>query len=99
MANVELKWAKEVKHFCGKKCPIILVANKIDIRTDQELLKELETDHIVSICIRGFTKFGIKQGGVKATVSGVVEDLKFKISEGLDPNWCFPDSAQLAVSV
>ena len=39
------------------------------------------------------------QGGVKATVSGVVEDLKFKISEGSDPNWCFPDSAQLAVSV
>ena len=43
---------------------------------------------------RGFTKFG-----VKATVSGVVEDLKFKISESSDPNWCFPDSAQLAVSV
>ena len=39
------------------------------------------------------------QGGVKATVSGIVEDLKFKISEGSDPNWCFPDSAQLAVSV
>ena len=39
------------------------------------------------------------QGGVKATVSGVVEDLNFKISEGSDPNWCFPDSAQLAVSV
>ena len=36
------------------------------------------------------------QGGVKATVSGVVEDLKFKISEGSDPNWCFPDSAHLA---
>ena len=35
---------------------------------------------------------------MKATVSGVVEDLKFKISEGSDPNWCFPDSAQLAVS-
>ena len=34
---------------------------------------------------------------MKATVSGVVEDLKFKISEGSDPNWCFP--AQLAVSV
>ena len=45
---------------------------------------------------RGFTKFG---GGVKATVSGVVEDIKFKISEGSDQNWCFPDSAQLAVSV
>mgnify|MGYP001225242384 CR=1 FL=1 len=27
------------------------------------------------------------QGGVKATVSGVVEDLKFKISEGSDQNW------------
>ena len=37
------------------------------------------------------------QGGVKATVSGVVEDLKFT-SEGSDPNWCFPDSAQLTVS-
>ena len=54
---------------------------------------------IVSKYVRGFTKFGIKiQGGVKATVSGVVEDLKFQISEGSDPNWCFPDSAQLAVS-
>ena len=38
------------------------------------------------------------QGGVKATLSGVVEDLKFKISEGSDENWCFPDFAQLAVS-
>ena len=35
---------------------------------------------------------------MKATFSGVVEDLKFKISEGSDQNWCFPDSAQLAVS-
>ena len=35
---------------------------------------------------------------MKATVTGVVEDLKFKISESSDPNWCFPDSAQLAVS-
>ena len=35
---------------------------------------------------------------MKATVFEVVEDLKFKISEGLDQNWCFPDSAQLAVS-
>ena len=35
---------------------------------------------------------------MKATDSGVVEDLKFKISEGSDQNWCFPDSAQLAVS-
>ena len=35
---------------------------------------------------------------MKATVSGVVEDLKFKISEGSDKNWCFPDRAHLAVS-
>ena len=35
---------------------------------------------------------------MKATVYGVVEDLKFKILEGSDQNWCFPDSAQLAVS-
>ena len=39
------------------------------------------------------------QGGVKSTVSLVFEDLKFKISKGYDQNWCFPDSAQLAVSV
>ena len=48
--------------------------------------------------VRGFTKFGTYQGGVKATISGVIEELKFKISEGSDPNWCFPDSAQLAES-
>ena len=35
---------------------------------------------------------------MEATVSGVVEDLKLKISEGSDQNWCFPESAQLAVS-
>ena len=35
---------------------------------------------------------------MKATVFGVVEDLKSKISEGSDQNWCFPDCAQLAVS-
>ena len=35
---------------------------------------------------------------MKATVFGVVEDLKFKISEGLDQNWCFPDFDQLAIS-
>ena len=34
-----------------------------------------------------------------STVSWVFEDLKFKISEGYDQNWCFPDTAQLAVSV
>ena len=36
---------------------------------------------------------------MKSTVSRVFEDLKFKISESSDQNWCFPGSAQLAVSV
>ena len=46
----------------------------------------------------GFFRNFLYQGGVKSTVSWVFEDLKFKISEGYDQNWCFPDSAQLAVS-
>ena len=36
----------------------------------------------VQICILGDTGFFRHQGIVKATVSGVFEDLKFKISEG-----------------
>ena len=36
---------------------------------------------------------------VKATVFGIFEDFKFKISEDSDQNWSCPDSAQLAVSV
>ena len=46
----------------------------------------------------GFFKSFLYQGGVKSTVFWVFEDLKFKISEGYYQNWCFPDSAQLAVS-
>ena len=46
----------------------------------------------------GFFKNFLYQGGLKSTVSRVFEDLKFKISEDYDQNWCFPDSAQLAVS-
>ena len=33
------------------------------------------------------------QGILKATISGVFQDLKFKISEGLDQNWSCPESA------
>ena len=33
------------------------------------------------------------QGILKATVSGVFEDLKYKISDGSDQNWSCPDSA------
>ena len=47
----------------------------------------------------GFFKNFLYQDGVKSKVSWVFEDLKFKISEGYDKNWCFPDPAQLAVSV
>ena len=57
---------------------------------------------IYNVCIladSGFSKNFLYQGGVKSTVSWVFEDLKFKISEVYDQNWCFPDSAQLAVSV
>ena len=38
-----------------------------------------------TVVIRGFTKFGIK-GIVKAAVSGVLQDLTFKNSEGSDQN-------------
>ena len=47
----------------------------------------------------GLVKNFLYHSGVMSTVSWVFEDLKFKISEGYDQNWCFPDSAQLAVSV
>ena len=45
-----------------------------------------------------FFKNFLYQCGVMSTVSWVFEDLKFKISEGYDQNWCFPESVQLAVS-
>ena len=59
-------------------------------------------DHVkMKVCILAdswFFKNFLYQGGVKSTVSWVFEDLKFKISEGYDQNWCFPDPVQLAVS-
>ena len=36
--------------------------------------------------ISGCQKFGMYQGILKATVSGVFEDVKFKILEGSDQN-------------
>ena len=54
---------------------------------------------VCTVADSGFFKNFLYQGGVKYTVSWVLEDLKFKISEGSDQNWCFPGSAQLAVSV
>ena len=52
----------------------------------------------ITLADSGFFQIFLYQGGVKASVSWVFEDLKFKISEGSDQNWCFPDSAQVAVS-
>ena len=46
----------------------------------------------------GFFKNFLYQGGMKSTISYVFEDPRFKISEGYNQNWCFPDPAQLAVS-
>ena len=40
LANVEVQWAKEVKHFC-KGVPVILVGNKIDLRGDQNMVANL----------------------------------------------------------
>ena len=54
---------------------------------------------VCTLADSGFLKNFLYQGGVKSTVSWVFEDLKFKISEGYDQNWCFPDIAQLADSV
>ena len=54
---------------------------------------------VYTLADSGFFKNFFYQGGVKSTVSFVFEDLNFKISEGYDQNWCFPDFAQLAVSV
>ena len=48
LANVEEHWIKEVKHYC-KNVPIILVGNKIDLRTDSEIIKELASNNMVRI--------------------------------------------------
>jgi Ras family protein A len=40
-ANVIEEWNPEVRHFCGR-CPVILVACKIDLRTDQQTIERLK---------------------------------------------------------
>ena len=61
-------------------------------------MNETLDQDICTLADSGFFLNFLYQDGVKSTVSWVFEDLKFKISEGYDQNWCFPDSAQLAVS-
>ena len=45
---------------------------------------------VSSLADSGFFKNFLYQGGVRATVSWVFEDLKFKISEGYDQFWSEP---------
>ncbi|XP_066912183.1 ras-like GTP-binding protein RHO, partial [Clytia hemisphaerica] len=40
LKNIEEKWANEVRHFCPK-VPIILVANKTDLRDDDQIIFNL----------------------------------------------------------
>jgi Ras family protein A len=39
-ASVTGKWTPEVRHFCGK-CPIILVACKVDLRKDPQNIAKM----------------------------------------------------------
>ena len=43
-------------------------------------------EQVCSLADSGFFRDSYKQDGVKFTVSGVFEDLKFKISEGYKQN-------------
>ena len=72
--------------------PTFYISHLVPDSDREELANQLRIKYI-----QGFHQVWY-QDGVKATVSRVVEDLEFKISEGLDKNWCFPDCAQLAVS-
>jgi Ras family protein A len=40
-SNVIDKWNPEIRHFCGQ-CPVILVACKIDLRTDSQTIENLK---------------------------------------------------------
>ena len=73
------------------------ITNFLKKKLDKKSLSK--TIYVCILADSGFFKNFLYQGGVKSTVSWVFEDLKFKISEGYDQNWCFSDSAQLAVSV
>jgi small GTP-binding protein len=43
-SSVVQKWIPEVRHFCGK-CPIILVACKMDLRTDPQTIAKLKAQN------------------------------------------------------
>jgi small GTP-binding protein len=43
LLNVIYKWVPEIRHFCGQ-CPVILVACKIDLRTDSQTIAQLKRE-------------------------------------------------------
>ena len=49
--------------------------------------KKKKCIYVYYLADSGFFNNFLYQGGVKSAVSWVFEDLKFKISEGSDPNW------------
>jgi Ras homolog gene family, member A len=47
-ANVIEEWNPEVRHFCGR-CPVILVACKIDLRADPAVIDELRAQKLTPV--------------------------------------------------
>ena len=71
---------------------------RLSFRAKNNRLTSVSHGHL-QLADSGFLKNLLHHGGMNSTVFWAFEDLKFKISEGYDQNWCFPDSAQIAVSV
>ena len=68
----------------------------------EKVAKNLSKAVLRAVCIladSGFSLNFLYQGGVKSTVSWVFEDIKSKISEGYDQNWCFPDCPASCLSL
>ena len=74
------------------------IISLISLKATLTFLKHFYWSKLYTLADSGFFKNFLYQGGVTSTVSWVFEDLKLKISESSDQNWCFPGSAQLAVS-
>ena len=92
---------KDIRDSSGKNRKIYhyfvtFMVSSIKPHSYQIVAVTLHSNFLLPICLVYACTLGVSPSlvsrCVKATVSGVVEDLKFKISEGSDPNWCFPDS-------
>ncbi len=76
-SNVIEKWNPEIQHFCGA-CPVILVACKIDLRTDLETIERLKERGEKPLT----TEFG-KQTAAKIKAHAYME-CSAKTHEGVD---------------